>query len=300
MEDGDTIVSNQNYQEMAIVPNPGNEKQFYLFSGGVTLTTNPGFYWSLVDLTYNGGLGRVVQKNVQLQNFPVNDGLAAVKHGNGRDWWVIHKQYVPGGYSDEVYVYLVDPSGISQMPVKHIGRLSQTNTLRLKFSPSGTKLISTDSNQYLELFDFDRCTGLLSNPRFVHQRQVTTLNGLFWSSEFSPDETKLYLSTVEYGNNDSISCLIQFDLLAPDIQASMDTIYNFYLPYETGMLKLGPDNKIYLSQYLDNNDCGFFYLYCDTTFYPENMNISVIHQPNELGALCDFRPYSFYLGGHRS
>ncbi len=66
------------------------------------------------------------------------------------------------------------------------------------------------------------------------------------------------------------------------------------------MLKLGPDNKIYLSQYLDNNDCGFFYLYCDTTFYPENMNISVIHQPNELGALCDFRPYSFYLGGHRS
>ena len=227
MEDGDTIVSNQNYQEMAIVPNPGNEKQFYLFSGGVTLTTNPGFYWSLVDLTYNGGLGRVVQKNVQLQNFPVNDGLAAVKHGNGRDWWVIHEQYVPGGYSDEVYVYLVDPSGISQMPVQHIGRLSQTNTLRLKFSPSGSKLISTDSNQYLELFDFDRCTGLLSNPRFVHQRQVTTLNGLFWSSEFSPDETKLYLSTVEYGNNDSISCLIQFDLLAPDIQASMDTIYNF-------------------------------------------------------------------------
>ena len=300
MEDGDTIVSNQNYQEMAIVPNPGNEKQFYLFSGGVTLTTNPGFYWSLVDLTYNGGLGRVVQKNVQLQNFPVNDGLAAVKHGNGRDWWVIHEQYVPGGYSDEVYVYLVDPSGINQMPVKHIGRLSQTNTLRLKFSPSGTKLISTDSNQYLELFDFDRCTGLVSNPRFVHQRQVTTLNGLFWSSEFSPDETKRYLSTVEYGNNDSISCLIQFDLLAPDIQASMDTIYNFYLPYETGMLKLGPDNKIYLSQYLDNNDCGFFYLYCDTTFYPENMNISVIHQPNELGALCDFRPYSFYLGGHRS
>ena len=30
------------------------------------------------------------------------------------------------------------------------------------------------------------------------------------------------------------------------------------------------------------------------------MNLSVIHQPNELGALCDFRPYSFYLGGHWS
>ena len=30
------------------------------------------------------------------------------------------------------------------------------------------------------------------------------------------------------------------------------------------------------------------------------MNLSVIHQPNELGALCDFRLYNFYLGGHRS
>jgi len=300
MEDGDTIVSNQNYQEMAIVPNPGNEKQFYLFSGGVTLTTNPGFYWSLVDLTYNGGLGRVVQKNVQLQNFPVNDGLAAVKHGNGRDWWVIHKRYVPSGYSDEVYVYLVDPSGINQMPVKHIGRLSQTNTLRLKFSPSGTKLISTDSNQYLELFDFDRCTGLLSNPRFVHQRQVTTLNGLFWSSEFSPDETKLYLTTIPYGNNDSISCLIQFDLEAPDIEASMDTLQVFPQPFVCGFVKLAPDSQIYLTHMTAENDCDFFYLYCDTTYYPEIMNLSVIHQPNELGALCDFRPYSFYLGGHRS
>ena len=48
------------------------------------------------------------------------------------------------------------------------------------------------------------------------------------------------------------------------------------------MLKLGPDNKIYLSQYLDNNDCGFLPL-LRYDFYPENMNISVIHQPNELG-----------------
>ena len=29
------------------------------------------------------------------------------------------------------------------------------------------------------------------------------------------------------------------------------------------------------------------------TYYPEIMNLGVIHQPNELGALCDFRPYSF-------
>ena len=90
MDNGDTLVSNQWYQEMVIVPNPGNDNQFYLFSAGITPTTNPGFYWSLIDLTFNSGLGRLIQKNVQLQSFPVSDGIAAIKHGNGRDWWVIH------------------------------------------------------------------------------------------------------------------------------------------------------------------------------------------------------------------
>jgi len=30
------------------------------------------------------------------------------------------------------------------------------------------------------------------------------------------------------------------------------------------------------------------------------MNLSVINQPNNLGAACDFQPFSFYLGGHRT
>ncbi|MFZ7105462.1 MAG: T9SS type A sorting domain-containing protein [Bacteroidota bacterium] len=300
MDNGDTLIGNQWYQEMIIVPNPGNEKQFYVFSCGITSNVNPGMYWSLVDLTYNGGLGRVIQKNVQLQSFVVNDGLAAVKHGNGRDWWLLHKRYVNGGSSDEYYAYLVNMTGVIPMPVQSIGRASETNIFRLKFSPNGNKLVATDAGQYLELFDFDRCTGILSNPRFVHQRQVTTLNGLFWSSEFSPDETKLYLTTIPYGNNDSISCLIQFDLEAPDIEASMDTLQVFPQPFVCGFVKLAPDSQIYLTHMTAENDCDFFYLYCDTTYYPEIMNLSVIHQPNELGALCDFRPYSFYLGGHRS
>ena len=300
MENGDTIIGTTLYQQMVVTPNPGNPQQFYLFSCEVTPGVDQGFYWSLVDLSYNGGLGRVIQKNVQLQNFPVNDGIAAVKHGNGRDWWVVHKEGYIGQLTDAFYTYLVTDVGVDIRPVQNIGRASETNLLRLKFSNDGSKLVSTDANHFIDLFDFDRCSGLLSNPQIVHQRQVTTLNGAFWSSEFSPDETKLYLTTIPYGNNDSISCLIQFDLQAPDIQASMDTLQISLAPYAYGFLKLAPDNRIYLASRSDASDCEFFYLYCDTTYYPEIMNLSVIHQPNELGALCDFRPYSFYLGGHRS
>jgi hypothetical protein len=30
------------------------------------------------------------------------------------------------------------------------------------------------------------------------------------------------------------------------------------------------------------------------------MNLSVINYPDSLGTACDFQPYSFYLGGHRT
>ena len=42
MENGDTIVGTLWYQEMVIVPNRANNQQFYLFSSGITTTTNPG------------------------------------------------------------------------------------------------------------------------------------------------------------------------------------------------------------------------------------------------------------------
>ncbi|MFZ7105466.1 MAG: hypothetical protein ACO1HD_02490, partial [Bacteroidota bacterium] len=73
MENGDTLVGGAWYQEMVIVPWPNHPGLFYIFHVGITSTTDPGLYYSMVDLSYNGGLGKVIQKNVQLQNFPVND-----------------------------------------------------------------------------------------------------------------------------------------------------------------------------------------------------------------------------------
>jgi hypothetical protein len=91
MNNGDSLKVAAWYQEMIIVPNPGNKDQFYVFQLGVTTTPIPGLSYSLVDLSYNGGLGKVIQKNVQLLTNPLCDAVAAVKHGNGRDWWVVVK-----------------------------------------------------------------------------------------------------------------------------------------------------------------------------------------------------------------
>ncbi|MBL0341880.1 MAG: hypothetical protein IPP71_13635 [Bacteroidetes bacterium] len=70
-----------------IVPMPGDSMKYYLFSIGVT--SGPGFSYSIIGMAQNSGLGEVIQKNVMLESFNAVDCIAAVKHGNGRDWWVL-------------------------------------------------------------------------------------------------------------------------------------------------------------------------------------------------------------------
>ena len=307
-ENGDSLKAAAWYQEMTIVPDPGNSNRFYVFHSGVTTTPIPGFYYSVVDLSYNNGLGYVVQKNVLLENFPVCDGLATVKHGNGRDWWVVIKQWDPNAFHDEFYFYLVSPTGITKMPVQHIGSLiSGGGFLRLKFTNSGSKLFSIQFANMIEYYDFDRCNGVLSNSITISPLKYTNPAFRRWSHAISPDESKLYVTTIYEGNNADTSYLLQYDLNAANILASEDTLYTFIRKASpnartvAGLLQLGPDSKIYLSTTVENSDCGAQWLYCDTsTFFTENMNLSVINHPDSLGAACDFQPWSFYLGGHRS
>ena len=56
-------------------------------------------------MSANGGLGEVIQKNVQLHNYKSADGLTAIKHGNGRDWWIINRRW--NNINNTFYKYLI-------------------------------------------------------------------------------------------------------------------------------------------------------------------------------------------------
>ena len=142
-----------------------NTNLFYLFSAGVTSVY--GFYYSVIDLNQNGGLGSVIQKNIQLQgsNFSANDGIVAIKHGNGRDWWLVIRQC--NAPNNEFYFYLVTPSGISLEHVQNIGELIQTNAFRIESSLDGRKLSCVTLTGHLSVYDFDRCSGYLSNEFLI-------------------------------------------------------------------------------------------------------------------------------------
>jgi hypothetical protein len=67
MSGGDSINSQGWYYELVIIPVPNSNDLYYVFSIGVTAFY--GIYYSVIDMSLNGGLGEVTQKNVQLQNF---------------------------------------------------------------------------------------------------------------------------------------------------------------------------------------------------------------------------------------
>ncbi len=299
MDNGDSIVGEGWYNELTIIPDPVNPKRFYMISVGVLdLALQQGFYYSIIDMSYNGGLGKVVSKNNQLLNNFMVDCIGAIKHGNGRDWWVVCRKgdfYIGGPAHNEYTFYLITPTGVSVPITKSVGSLTSYNLANLIFSPTGNKMIYTNPRGLLELYDFDRCTGDLTLDQTISPEN--TPYHFYWSSAFSPDESKLYVQTVSYPDT---TYLIQFDLNAANIAASADTIFTQPLATATGGdVRLAPDGKIYVSNaYYDG--FNFAFPYSDTTYNMYNSYLGVVNYPDSMGADCDFQPYSFYLGGNRT
>jgi hypothetical protein len=290
MLNGDGLVTELWYNEQAIVPDPSDTNLFYIFHTSVLGVL--GLYYSKVDMTLNGGLGDVTQKNIQLLNLKACDCLTAIKHGNGRDWWVIFK--TNDTPNNNFYVFLVDPSGISGPFVQSIGSVITTNIVNLTFNVAGNFLVQSIYDGLIETFDFDRCTGVLSNHQLLFSIGSTAPFLAFWSTAISVNDRYLYVST-----SGDTTYLMQLDLFAPNPWQTRDTIWiESSIQYGGGELKLAPNGKIYFATAW--NDSGNWnFPYPDTAFNVINNNLGVINFPDSASAACGFTPYSFNLGSGR-
>ncbi len=299
MDDGDSIVGEGWYHELIILPFPDSENFYYLFSIGITGYSPYGLYYSVIDLNLNGGLGKVVSKNIQLSNLAAFDGITAIKHGNGRDWWLIFK---PDGNislpNNDFYIYLVTPPGISFTTIQSVGNIITNNAGCLTFSENGDKLLMTNYRNLIQVFDFNRCTGILNNPLTIEPENMAQ-TGQHFASCFSPNGNLIYVTHTNDGSQATDSRLYQYDLTAPNIGASRDTLYHWVYPDIAGHFKRAPDNKIYLSVAYQCQGI-YCYPYPDSVYNQTNMNLSVINDPDVVGSGCNFSPSSFYLGGKRT
>jgi hypothetical protein len=292
MINGDSLIGGAWYHEMVIIPEPANSNSFYLFHIGVT--HDYGLYYSIIDMIQDNGLGALVSKNNQLDTLAAFDCLQAIKHGNGRDWWLIYKQWQTG--NNYFYKYLITPAGVQLNSIDSVGVIATSGGGDLVFNSDGSRFAFCDWLGLLALYNFDRCTGQISPFDTIEQEDQNGNYPYFMSCSFSGNDSVLYVSSIPYYSslNANDIYLYQYNLAAPNILNSKKTIQQFHYPVVPGGLKLAPDHKIYLSSDID------IYPYDSTNYQPEIMNLSVINEPNKLDTACHFQPFTFYLGGKRT
>ena len=262
--------------QIVFFPGDTVNQRHYLFHQNTKLSlpghpmgNNPSsmhLYYSLIEPTALNGQGEVISKNnLVISDTMENSNVLAIRHANGRDWWVVVKKF----YEDLFYAILVTPDSVyapisysTQSPKSVIGG-------QACFSPDGKYYASFSSTSQLKIYDFDRCSGTLSNYRgkFIS-------NQISGSTSFSPNSRYLYITSVD--------SMWQFDMQATDVLSSQtfiakwDGFIDSTLGNQTVFLWhwLAPDGKIYI---VSGNQARVLH---------------VINNPDMPGQACDFQQHS--------
>jgi hypothetical protein len=262
-------------QAALIIQKPDSNNIYYMFHSTVddsTFTTALCLYVTTIDMSLQGGLGAVISKNQIIINDSLNAGkITACRHANGRDWWVV----VHRVNSNKYYFLLVTPNGIIGPTSQNIGTSRGWDVGQEKFSPDGSMFAYYHYFDGLDIYKFNRCTGIFSNPVFDYSLPYIQGNV---GCEFSPNSQILYVS--------NILQIYQYDLTVANIISSRTTVAVWDSFYQPGIPNLGaylclpqlaPDGKIYITT---GNG---------TTYY------GTIDNPDSLGMACNVAQHSVLL-----
>jgi hypothetical protein len=260
------------------LPFPGDSDKYILFHQSilnVPACCNAILYYSVINKTLANGLGAVTQKNIQIPLPRQSGGIAACKHANGRDWWVLVAQDT----SNVVCKLLITPQGVSSISFQAIsGNLTFLGSeSQACFSPDGTKFAFTTigrqgANNWLNIirfFNFNRCSGNLSELSSIPIPDTLICRGL----TFSPNSKFLYAC--------SHKVIYQLNTDSVNVPSSIDTVAvydgfttppgNFSNEFE--LLYRATDDKIYAST------------------YSSTLSLHKINYPDSAGVACDVQQH---------
>lgn len=259
-------------QSGIIVPFPNDVTKYYIFSVDQN-ASNGGLYYSVVDLTLNGGNGDIIpsRKNILLLARSAEKIAAISDDGDG--YWVIGYASVTGNTSfyDTYHAYHITDSGISSGSVTstHSGCGTGDGRGYLKVSPDGTKIAVCNQNQtHVCLHSFDDATGIVG----AEIAQLNTQNSPY-CAEFSANSEVMYTSSGQYSI--TTTYLHQFDLMATDINASRVQISSSV--EQRASLQLAIDGKIYYAR-------------------PGENYLGAVNDPEILGTGCNYVENAVDLG----
>ncbi|MBP9084271.1 MAG: T9SS type A sorting domain-containing protein [Bacteroidia bacterium] len=233
------------------LPIPGDSNEYILFHQVADIAAPVGLdaleiYYSIIDISQNGGLGKVVSKNNIALSGVFSWGYAACKHANGRDWWITAMNDVANG----LHTFLLTPDtleymGLQTFPIQNYPYGFAGQPL---FSPDGTKFAfggsyGINGMNYLSsvtLLNFNRCDGVFNLDTVIDYSD----NYISGSTAFSSNSKYLYFASVQK--------LYQFDTDTNNpyqLVAVNDTFLSappvFYTDFF--QLYLAANGKIYIS-----------------------------------------------------
>ncbi len=214
-------------------------------------------HFSSIDMSFDGGLGGVMlgMKKQLLAESAVGEQLTAIRHGNGIDWWVlVRKAHVEGGtiatYTSNAFlVFLASDDSITLMHEQSTSYSSYTG--ELKASPAGERLALASYNLMpdtlpggsLLLYDFDRCTGMISNEVVYNDGWGGGGFNSPYGLEFSPSGELLYVAT--YRSSLFPCNIFQVDLTDSTLSTATNLFYSGYTC--SSDIEMGPDGKLYFN-----------------------------------------------------
>jgi len=288
-----STLSDHSSESALIIPQPDNDQIYYFFYNG---SDSSGFkyciYYSIIDVSLNGGLGGLVSKDNILLNDSATRKIAAIKHGNNNDIWIITMIC----HTNQFNAYLLTVGGLNTANpvISHAGHIEESYLRPLKPSPDGTKLaagfVMYNYKNDLEIFDFDKISGIVSNAIAFHKCNLPPPYACDGNSvEFSPDGKNLYYTvhnTVNTQTPPAINYLYQIDISSGDstqiahskilIDSTIVTSTINYLYGGTFAIQLASDKKIYLTK-------------------ESKPFIGVINNPNLSGLACGVVDSAVYL-----
>ena len=268
-------------QGALIVPFPEDNQRYYLFTLeelealSLVPVIDNGLRYSVVDMTLNGGLGDV---QVATLNTPLatdlTEKLIVIRSAEIQGFWVIaHKKN-----ANEFLAWKIDACGVTAQPVvSAVGSNFASAPFGANEAWSGAMDASPDGNRFgmpvdwsdrIEFFDFNKTTGVVSNPLTVNVTDDSTPPFLRkYGACFSPDGSKFY-----YTNMNSVYQLDLSTYTSAAIASSITLIYSPLLEPNNNycfQIEEAPNNRLYVA-------------------IGNTARLDEISNPNSLGLACGY------------
>lgn len=280
-------------QTSIILPKKGNT--YYVFSTGMSDSVANNYLnsikaefdvlnYSIVDMDSNAGKGKVTVKNkilMENQHY-TNCAMTAVRHGNGKDWWLVKADCENHRYQS--FIVQGDTIlGPYYYQVADTGDFCTTYS-QLYFSNDGSKFASSMYGTFIgstpnpfkdynrvDLYDFDRCNGTFTFKKYYRIPYDTSSYAYYdvkSGISFSPNGKLLYVNNwftiyqIDLEDTNTFNALL---ISGPDTAISAFPLYK--------TSACAPDGKLYIGN-----------------FSGTRPYMSYIDSPNIKGLGCHFVP----------